>query len=145
MKLEELIPEESKFYIKSLDRELRLRPFTLSDELWVSREFGHKEIENSFRDKIDPSVLCQLIYYQLIDEDKRLFKSIEESCVDEDGNDSVKKLKAYEVLARHVTGGYKEQMEMFNAYFKCRGFTLDEKSIDANPVKKKIMTRSTGA
>lgn len=135
MKLEDLQPKRSSFYLSAFDKEFYLKPFNLEDEIWLKQEYGERV--NEFFNHLNPDFheLCRVIYRKL--EDKSEFKTREFIEVDEEGNENSIKLGGVDALKRSIIG-QKEKYDVFYALNECIGVSRPQlEQVDKKKAKKK--------
>jgi hypothetical protein len=136
--LEDLKPQSAEFYLRGPDRTYRIRPINLADEAWMKRTFGAELAQKTQ----DPEGLCQILFHQLEDEDKKDFSPVERDTFDEDGNPVKEKIGGWRLLMSKVSG-LPEQVGMSKALLQARGFSaplIDEMVRDE--LKKKEIQES---
>ena len=132
MKLEEIIPQETSFFLESTGNTYYLRKFSLSDEIWLKNNFADRILEIFNPECPDFDAICRIIYNQIIDRDD--FAVQNAKIIDENGEKSIKRIGGYKLLAEMVYG-LDEKLTVMNCLNRCMGFArpiADEES------KKKV-------
>ena len=111
MKLEQIIPQEASFSLRSTGEEYTLRPFSLSDTAWLNSRYKDKEFEKVMED-MNMTEIVKIVYHQLKLEDKKKFLAMEVEEVSDEGELITKKYTGPERLMQEVHGLEEE----FNIY-----------------------------
>lgn len=127
-KLEDVV-SDIKFKLKGV--EYKLRPISLLDETFITREFGDRLPELFNENNIDLEALCRIVYNQL--EDKTPFAATSVEFTDENGETSLVMFGGWEKMAQKVTRPM-EKIDMLLAFNELMGFSRPV--IDKKKVKK---------
>lgn len=132
MKLEELKPRPSKFWMEKLNKHVVLRAWTVEDQIWLQQEYGKDQIQSIFNpESVDISAVCR-IAYRLID-DKSPFSVEERETYNEDGEKVRERVGGWKKMAIMLSG-VQEQIDLFTAITECIGVSMPE----VDEVKKKV-------
>lgn len=149
MKLEDLKPRPSKFYLSYSDKWYTLRPWTLNDQIWMNQEYGER-INEIFSEKNIDIVAIARMAFRLM-EDKSDFRAREFTAIDEDGNETTQTIGGYKLLIARVKT-VKEQLQLLASVVECIGLSMPEvdeiKGMAGNAdstTEKKTSTKQTGA
>lgn len=82
--LEDLIPEQAEFSIKSTGKTYKLRPINLDDQVWIQKKFG-EGLENVFKTG-DLNKITAFTYHLLDQKGREDFVATKENVIDDDGN-----------------------------------------------------------
>jgi len=118
LKLEDVTPMTGKFTLKQTGKEYSLRPFNLSDEIWLRQTFGEKLAVMFGGGNIDALALCQIAFHQL--EDRTDFKKIEKISFDENG-DEIKESIGGVALLMSLVQGMAEKVDILLAITETLG------------------------
>lgn len=132
--LEEMVPRTATIEIN--DKEYTLRKFTLSDQAWAIEKFGGADGIQRVFDTPDLKGICQMVFHQLKDEDKRDFLMKRITLIDDDGLEQEVSLSAVEQIMRSISGS-KQATEIVIALMKTIGVSqplLDQ--VEAQSKKK---------
>jgi hypothetical protein len=144
IKLEDLVPEGATFALKKTGKTYRLRPVSLSDELWMNRTFG-AEIESVFR-QIKMKEICRIVFHQLEEEDKVDFLAQDVTIINEEGEKITQRIGGAELLFILISG-YAEKISIFQALLATIGVSrpmLDKLEQDITSTEKKTVEGATG-
>jgi hypothetical protein len=132
IRLEDLIPEGAEITLKKTGKTYRLKPISLSDELWLNKTFG-AELDSIFR-QIKMKEVCRIVFHQLEDEDKEDFLARDVTIINEEGEKATHRIGGAELLFILISG-YKEKLEIFEALLKTIGIS--------RPVMEKLKQEET--
>lgn len=114
--LEDVIPSESGFYLKKRDKTYHVRPFSISDVIWVQKTFGKEpHIMGEIFEKQDWSKIIRIVYHQLVE--KEDFLLIEQEEIDEFGRKVKVEISGPSRLLRSIDG-IEEGMKVIGAVTK---------------------------
>jgi hypothetical protein len=122
MQLKDLIPQKAQFSLRSTGREHTLRPFSLSDTAWLHSKFSDEEIARIF-EKLDTVAISQIVYHQLVDEDKRQFLAQEMTHINDEGEEEKIRYSGPQIFMQAIQG-MDEELAMAQALMECRGMSL---------------------
>lgn len=139
--LEEMIPRTATVEIEG--KEYTLRKFSLSDQAWAIEKFGGAEGIQAVFDKPDLKGICQMVFHQLSDKDKRDFMLKHINLINDDGEEEEVRLTAVDQLMRKVSGS-QHATEMVIALMKTIGVSqplLDKVEAEGKKKSKKQTRR----
>lgn len=149
----DLVPQESEITLTVNKKEttFKLRPFSLSDRVWVSRKYG--EAVQEIFSQVKMQEICTIVYHQLYDADKELFQAQDVEYFDDDGEKHKKRLTGPEVLMTCIHGGVNSEIKIVQALLTCIGVSqplldkTEEKEVSKQADKKKVTRKKkqTGA
>lgn len=139
--LMDLVPEDSEITltVNGEASEFKLRAFSLQDRVWVNRKFG-EAVQEIFA-TLDMPELCKIIYHQLYDKDKELFRAQDVDYFDDDGEKQTMRLTGPQVLMSCIKGGPSEELKVVQSLIKCIGVSepmLTDKEDKEVETKKKV-------
>jgi hypothetical protein len=137
VKLEDLVPEGAEFKLKKTEKTYRLKPFSLSDELWMNKVFGN-DIEKIFRE-VRMKEVCRIVFHQLEDEDKEDFLARDVTVINEQGEKLTQRLGGAELFSLFISG-QTEKIKIFEALLQTIGISrpmLDEFKKDSESSTEK--------
>lgn len=137
MKLEDLKPRPSKFYLSFNSKWYTLRAWTLQDQIWMNQEYGDK-VNHIFNEKNIDIVAISRMAYRLLEE-KSDFKAKEVKTIDEEGLEKAEMLGGYKLLIARIRT-VEEQMGMMAAVVESIGLSMPEVDEIRNLGKKEIGT-----
>lgn len=120
IELNDIIPQEAEFFLKSKSKSFKLRKITLRDRAWIKDKFKD-DIERIFS-TTDFSNLIIIIYHQLTDECKKDFLAITRKCIDDDGVEKEIFVKGYELLSEAISDP-KEIRDVMMAFMLTMGLS----------------------
>lgn len=145
MKLEDLKPKPSKFYLSKTQKEYKLRPWTLQDQIWMNQEYGDKIKDIFSEENVDIVAISRMAYRLLTD--KSDFKATEVKDIDEDGNEVTYNVGGYKLLINSVND-LEEQLALLSAVVECIGLSMPEveelkkADIDTATEKKTVKSKT---
>jgi hypothetical protein len=102
--LEEIIPQTGEFTLSQTKKTYHLRPFSVSDEIWLKANFGgDKEIQRVF-DEFDLMSISKIAFHQMVEQDKVDFKKAKVKIVNDDGDEEEFELGGYKLLFGMISG-----------------------------------------
>lgn len=131
MKLEDLKPRPSKFFMEKLSDYVTLRAWTMEDQIWLQQEYGDKVQKIFDPESVDIGAICRIAYRLITD--RSPFKASEKKTFDEDGNPVIEKIGGWRRMALMLSGP-KEQVDLFTSVIECIGVSMPE----VDDVKKKV-------
>ena len=145
MELTDLKPRASKFYMEAIKRELKLRPWTVEDHIWLQQEYGKEKVQSIFNpDSVDMMAMCRIAYRLITD--KSFFSVDVVETYDEEGNKITEKVGGWKKMAVMLSG-VSEQVDLFTAITECLGVSMPEVEDIKADIKKKVnqtMNQPTG-
>lgn len=142
MKLEDIKPKSSKFYLSKTQTEYRLRPWTLEDQIWLKEEYGDR-INEIFNEKHIDIVAISRMAYRLLT-DKSDFKAKQIKDFNEDGEEVTYKVGGYKLLINTVND-LNEQFALLSAVIESIGLNMPQleelKNIDLEVGEKKTQQK----
>jgi len=135
MELSELVPRDSKFFLRKADREFTIRPFELRDEIWLQEKYGDA-IQDVF-EKINMVEISRIAFRQLTIEDKQFFKKQEVKIVNEEGDEITEILGGLD-LFRSLISGWGEKTAIIEALGKSLGMSRPEQVEHKSAEKKTV-------
>jgi len=136
MNLTDLKPKESKLKLSSIDRELTLRPISLSDEVWLLETYGQEQLTQVL-ETIDIKEISRIVYRLIKEDDKLIFKSKDVVFITESGESIEKKLGGLELL-RHMVFGWDDKLALYYALIDNIGVSRPTPEKNNNEKKKKL-------
>jgi len=134
MDLTKLVPKESKLHLNAFKKDFQLRPFNLSDEIWLTNEYGSRVGE--IFELMDFEAISRIAYRQIID--KSEFKKREVEFITEDGESETVSLGGVE-LFRQLVKGWDEKIAIMSSVIECiTGSRPDYKEEKEEKNKKKV-------
>ena len=100
MKLEQIVPRETSFKLRTTKNTYKLRKFSLSDEIWLKEHFADRILEVFNPECPDFDAICRIIYHQIINREDFAVKNVK--IIDENGEESVEYLGGYKLLSAMV-------------------------------------------
>lgn len=97
----DLIPQASEFTIDQTGKTYRLRPISLADQLWITKDVG--DVRELF-EKQRIRELFRIVFHQLEIEDREDFKMRTVTFVNEEGESAQTKLGGVDLLLAMVRG-----------------------------------------
>ena len=114
MDLTKLVPKKSKLHLKEIGQDFELRPFNLSDEIWLRESYGDRLGE--IFELMDFEAVSRIAFHQIID--KSYFKKREVEFITEDGDTENVQLGGVE-LFRQLVKGWDEKIEIMSSVIEC--------------------------
>lgn len=147
MKLEDLVPQSSEFFLSLPNRAYTLRPCTLADEAWLQKTYGAK-LQAVFTN-MQTQELCKIAIHLMNDKDKEEFAIRTVTFLDEAGKRLSMELGGWQMLMTLVTG-MMEKKAICEAVLQTVGLNrpILEKlgaEADAEDPEKKSQEASIGA
>lgn len=140
MNLSELKPKQSKFFLRSVNRDFDVNPISLLDEEWLCEQFTPEEIYDVFNN-IDMHGICRIAFRLMTDESKRFFKTKQVTFATEDGEELTEDIGGVELFKAMVSGG-DEKEAILLALNDTFGLSRPEvKAADTNKKKVKKKTK----
>lgn len=133
MKLTDMIPKESKFYLKKANRSFILNPISLDDEIWLKNTYGESGVQEVF-ETVNIEEISRIVFKLMRNEDKEYFKIRDVEFVNEDGESETIKVGGINLL-RQMTHGWGEKVALLNALLDNIGYSRPELKED---LKKKV-------
>lgn len=120
MKLEDIIPKDSEFYLAAKQKNYRVRKIGLADKIWLRQVYGDRI--QSVLASGNMAEVCKIVFHQLFEEDKKDFAASEEEFMDEEGITS-KKLVGGAALLMKFVNGTSEEIAMLKALIHAIGIS----------------------
>lgn len=140
--LNKLFPKESFLKLNRLEHQLKINTITLSDEAWLSHEFGDREQLAEVFYSGDIRSIIRIIYRLMDEESKKLVSNIQLTTTDEDGNQANVKSNIDKML---YLASADDLPQMIKCLIDSRGASMPPELIDdeqaPKDAKKKIKTK----
>lgn len=133
IKLEDLVPEEAEFTLKSTGKTYYMRPVNIGDEAFIKKEFNG-DLKGILE---DPESFSRLVFRLLKEESKKEFAVQDVTFIDENGESVKAKLGGYK-LFYCVVQGVNEKNMIAKCLLKCFGFS-DKVLNDLENTEKKTL------
>lgn len=131
MDLNKLVPKESKLHLSAIKQDFTLRPFSLSDEIWLADKYGSRVAE--IFDVMDFEAISRIAFHQIVD--KSFFKKKEVEFITEDGDVETVSLGGVE-LFRQLVKGWDEKINIMSAVIECITGSRPDLKEEEKPKKK---------
>lgn len=146
MRLEDIKPKQSEFTLSKTGKTYVLRPWSLSDQIWMNQTYGEKVKEIFSKDNIDIVAICRMAFRVM--EDKSDFKAEQVTEINEEGEEFTYSVGGYKKLISTIAN-VEEQLHVFGAVVECIGLSMPEvdeiKSLKLDEgEEKKSQKKSTG-
>jgi len=137
MNLNEILPKSKSFKLAMLNDTLKVKPVTLSDEIWLVETFGVDGVQKIF-EQVKFSEISKIVWRLLDNKSKAKLKKQVVVVYNDEGEETEHKLGGVELL-NSLISGWGEKEEIIAALLASLGFTdnmLDE--IAESSGKKKV-------
>lgn len=118
--LTDLKPESGKFNLE--DKSYVIRPMTLSDEIWLRKEFNKEAFDEFIKGNPDFEIIARIVYHQLVDKSDFVPQEIVDH--DENGEPIIAKCGGWKLLSSKMIG-HEVKIEMINALNTAMGISKD--------------------
>lgn len=140
IKLEDLRPQPASFRLRKFSHDFLLRPVSLADDAWLRETFG-AEVEKAMSTE---EGMVRLAYRLMAEEDKAIFKPIDRTVLDENGETKNERVGGWRLLLESIEG-IDEKTKVARALIHTRGISapvLDE-IIEEEMKKKELMANAS--
>jgi hypothetical protein len=137
LKLEDLKPTDATFTVKHegfKDHVFTIKKLTLRDEVWLQDTFKN-DLQQIFRD-INFREISRIIYHQLDEESKKLFKKQSVVYQNEDGDEITEQRGGYQLFF-DIISGMEEKIKIFEALIEAIGLSRPLQAKVAADAQKK--------
>ena len=120
IELDDICPERAEFFLKSKNKTYGLRMLTLQDYAWFEKTFGSVNV--FAKKEVDYTTVLKAVYHQLEQDSRKDFLAKTEKIIDDDGIETEKLIKGYEVLGDSIS--HPDEINgMMKAYVKTMGIS----------------------
>ncbi len=141
LNLKDLKPTRAQFKLALfVDRDFHLKPFTLSDEIWLTDKFG-TNLEKAFQDR---KSVCEIAWHQL--EERNVFKKQKVKFTNDEGDELEVEQGGFQLFANSISGA-EEQMEMIKAIMQTFGISkpmMDELNEELEKKNQEALNQQIG-
>jgi hypothetical protein len=145
IKIEDIVPKGSSFFLRANQKTYRLNPFTLADEIWMSETFG-KSIQEVFSE-VKMKEICRIVFRLMNEEDKQEFAAQTVKIMNEEGESMEIRRGGAELLCLLVSG-FNEKIAIFQALLDTLGVSrpvVEKISQSEDQKKNPIATAATSS